>query len=155
MTATAEIALHQAFRVALTAMSRPAKTFELDGATDTADATRLIVDASWDADAQPTIVAGAPAPGSLLDLPTGTEEEPELGATVIVMVDETSPYTDVRVSGPGVRAELATKLPLSPSVLADREQACANRPLGIDMLLIGPGIAVCGIPRTTRIEVAS
>ncbi|NKQ58230.1 phosphonate C-P lyase system protein PhnH [Amycolatopsis sp. K13G38] len=153
MTARMEIALHAAFRATLTALSRPGSVQPVPGAGDAVEAARLVLDAVWEAESPPVIVTGAPEPGEFLRVPNGTEEEPELGATVVIVIDADAPVTRVRLSGPGVDGELDIDLPLSPAVLAEREQACEGWPCGIDLVALGPGPQVVGLPRTTRIAV--
>ncbi|WP_131766109.1 phosphonate C-P lyase system protein PhnH [Protofrankia symbiont of Coriaria ruscifolia] len=151
MTAQTEIVLHDAFRATLVALSHPGSVQPVPGAGDVVEAVRLVLDATWEPEALPVVITGVPEPGELLDLPVGTEEEPELGATVVVLVDEDAPVTRVRLSGPGVDGDLDTDLPLAAGVLAEREQACAAWPRGIDVVVVGPGPCVVGLPRTTRI----
>lgn len=153
MTSRIEIALHDAFRATLTALSRPGSVQPVPGAGDAVEAARLVLDATWEPESPPVIITGVPEPGELLRVPTGTEEEPERGATVVIMIDADAPVTRVRLSGPGVDGELDIDLPLSPAMLAEREQACEGWPCGIDVVAIGPGPRVLGLPRTTRISV--
>ncbi|MBL7497807.1 phosphonate C-P lyase system protein PhnH [Frankia sp. CNm7] len=148
-----EIALHDAFRATLTALSRPGLALAVPGAADAAAAARLVVDAVWEPDAPPVVITGAPGPGALAALPVGTEEEPELGATVLVVVGAGTATTRARLAGPGVDGELVTDLPLAAGTLAERAAACADWPRGIDLLLVGPGPRIVGLPRTTRVSV--
>ncbi len=153
MTTRDEVALHGAFRATLMALSRPGSAQPVPGAEDAVEAARLMLDAAWEPEEPPVIITGGSEPGELLEVPVGTEEEPELGATVIVLVDSGAPRIRVRLSGPGIDGELDTDLPVTASALAEREQACACWPCGIDLLLVGPGAQVMGLPRTTRVAV--
>jgi alpha-D-ribose 1-methylphosphonate 5-triphosphate synthase subunit PhnH len=155
MTAQREVALHDAFRATLTALSRPGLAQPVPGAADAVEAARLVLDAIWEPEVSPVIITGAPEPGELLELSVGTEEEPELAATVVVLVDADAPMTHVRLSGPGVDGELNASLPLPAGALAEREQACAEWPCGIDVVVLGPGASVLGLPRTTAIVVVA
>ncbi|MQA08868.1 MAG: hypothetical protein GEU98_10055 [Pseudonocardiaceae bacterium] len=150
MTPVTEVVLHDAFRATLHALARPGIAHSLP--PDARGAVRLVLDAIWETDAPPTVITGEPEPGQLLNLPVGSEQEPELGATVMLIVDGSTATTGVRLSGPGVDGELRTELPLSGRVLAERKQACSDAPCGIDLLLIGPGMTVRGLPRTTTVE---
>jgi alpha-D-ribose 1-methylphosphonate 5-triphosphate synthase subunit PhnH len=146
-------ALHDAFRATLLALARPGEPRTLPGATDEVEAARLVLDAVWEPDSPPVIVAGDPDPGELLTVPIGTEQEPELGATVVVIAQAGGPKTPVRLSGPGVDGESDAVLPVSAGVLAERARACARWPRGIDLVLIGPGAVVRGLPRSTAVRV--
>lgn len=146
---------HAAFRAALEALARPGTPYLVaGGGHDPYDAAELVIAAVWEPDLAPEIVTGQPPVGLLADLPRGDEESPEAGAIVIVIVGHDEPQTNAIVSGPGVDGELAVTLPLSAAALAERSEACAVWPCGIDLLLVGPGRQVCGLPRTTQIRVS-
>jgi alpha-D-ribose 1-methylphosphonate 5-triphosphate synthase subunit PhnH len=147
---------HAAFRAGLEALARPGTPYLVAGAGDDAtDVADLVVTAVWEPELGPEIVAGQPAVGVLADLPRGDEESPEAGATVLVVVGPDDPQTDAVLTGPGVDGELKVTLPLSAAALAERSEACAVWPCGIDLLLVGPGRQVLGLPRTTCVRVGA
>lgn len=147
---------HAAFRATLEALARPGTPYLIAGTGhDPSDAAELVIAAVWEPDLGPEIVTGQPSVGLLAELPRGDEESPEAGATVIVIVGPDEPQTNTVVSGPGVDGELAVTLPLSAAALAERSEACALWPCGIDLLLLGPGRQVRGLPRTTQIRVSA
>ncbi|MBV8087434.1 MAG: phosphonate C-P lyase system protein PhnH [Chloroflexi bacterium] len=90
--------------------------------------------------------------GLLLQLPRGNEECPEAGATVLYAAPGPTRSTLVRLSGPGVRGSLETYLPLPAVELADRNAACQDWPLGIDLIVVDADGMVVALPRTTRLE---
>lgn len=153
---------HRAYRAALLAFAYPGRRFvvcEPEGA----DAVALVLDAVWgDGDGAaadgavtsgPVVVGPAPVPSGLLtDLPRGTEDRPEDGATVVVRTDGTA-ATAVRLTGPGVDAMLVTTLPVARPLLEERAAACSQWPMGIDLLVAEGHDTVVGLPRTTVVEV--
>lgn len=152
MTEFAEVALHDAFRAVLNALSRPGSECVVPGAIDAVGAARLVLDSVWENDAPPIVITGEVEPGELLEVPTGTEAEPELGGTVVIIADESAATTTVRLAGPGIAELVDTTLPLSARALSERGEACARAPRGIDLVVIGPGPIVRGLPRTTSVE---
>jgi alpha-D-ribose 1-methylphosphonate 5-triphosphate synthase subunit PhnH len=85
--------------------------------------------------------------------PRGEEMQPEAGATLYLHVDEKTPRTRARLSGPGVRGSLDVSLPLSRDALNARARACASFPRGVDIVAIDRDATVTALPRTTRVEV--
>lgn len=91
-----------------------------------------------------------------LDMKRGELEWPELGATAVYAVERLSNFGPItlRLSGPGVSGErmLGIKgLPLS-EVKAIRDSR-ADYPLGVDVYLVDGAGQVCGLPRSTKVEV--
>lgn len=173
------IAGHECFRAALSALAHPGRRFALGGAADVSSGVAALVaalyetdtpiscDASWAlpfaprlvaaGDAQVLLVRGATSGGGLARAPRGSEEHPSHGATVVYAAAHDGPWaevaTPVKLRGPGVDGELRTTLALTVAELADRADVCAQRPLGVDVLLVGADATVCGLPRSTRVEV--
>jgi alpha-D-ribose 1-methylphosphonate 5-triphosphate synthase subunit PhnH len=88
---------------------------------------------------------------SLAAFSAGSDEYPERSATVVLQVPaiEASGW---RLSGPGIRDEVRLSVPaLGPEFVADWERNRARFPRGVDFYL-SCGDRVCGLPRTTRVE---
>ncbi len=81
----------------------------------------------------------------------GTEEEPERGATVVVVGTGGEALT-VTVEGPGIAEAFQLNLPLSGAALDARQVACGRYPLGVDAVLIDAHGRVLGLPRTTLVR---
>lgn len=146
--------LHETYRVALHALSRPGIARDVPNAATPAEARNLLLAAAWDVDQTPPIFDGDPKPDVLAQLDRGTDEFPEAGHLALIMIDGES-LTRARLSGPGVDGCIEVELPLSVASLVSRNKACAEWPLGIDLLLIGPGPRFTGLPRTTRVELTN
>ena len=99
-----------------------------------------------------TVAASALSATTIENAPRGEELQPESGATLYLQVDERTPWTRVKLSGPGVRGSLDAHVPLSREALDARARACANYPRGIDIVAIDADAAVMALPRTTQIE---
>lgn len=85
-------------------------------------------------------------------LRTGTEYEPELGATCIVQVDALSNDTGWTLRGPGIRATQRLAVQgLAADFTAQWADCQSHFPQGLDMLLTA-GEKMVGLSRTTRIE---
>jgi phosphonate C-P lyase system protein PhnH len=148
------VAGHRAFRALLLALALPGRDQEVPGATDGAAVAAQLLDAVWTSgDTSVVVVDAGCDPVVLDDVPRGTEERPEDGATVIAVVDGAPASTTVQLTGPGIDGALTTALPLTAGFLEARAGACAAWPLGIDVVIAGPGGRVVGLPRTTRVEV--
>lgn len=147
---------HRAYRAVLLAMARPGRPQPMPDASDPGAAATLILRSTWTADdPRVVVVDGDVEPAALLSAHRGTDERPEDGATVIVVVDRSAaPTASVRLTGPGVDGSLDVRLPLSAGAIEARAEACADWPRGIDIVFVVPGPAVIGLPRTTRVEVA-
>lgn len=82
----------------------------------------------------------------------GSAEYPERSATVVLQVPAIL-GEGWRLSGPGVRGEARLSVPaLGDGFLPQWERNRARFPRGIDLFLTC-GEALCGLPRTTRIEI--
>lgn len=179
MSASTVIAGHECFRAALSAFAHPGRRFQLGDAPDAASGVAALMDALYETDtpiwcagawplnvaprlvaaheAQVLLVHGPASDGGLLRAARGSEEHPSHGSTVIYLAARTSPAsavaTAVALSGPGVDGTLRTTVALTAEELTDRDAACAQRPLGVDVLLVGDDAMVCGLPRSTAVQV--
>lgn len=147
------LAQHGAFRAVLEAFARPADLQRVRGTDgEPASVAELILAAVWEPDDPPVVFTGPPGPGEIAELGRGSETAPETGATAVVLVGEDDPATEVVLCGPGVDGEAAVSLPLSAAALAERAEAGSAWPCGVDLLLVGPGETVRGLPRSTEIR---
>jgi alpha-D-ribose 1-methylphosphonate 5-triphosphate synthase subunit PhnH len=150
---------HRLFRAALLALAYPGWPVPVTGRTDH-EIAHALIEAGWPAgtnvstepeNADVLLIDGPTSDGRLRKAPRGTEELPEDGATAIYVVDR-SPATQVRLSGPGIDGVNTVAFPLTARELADRATCCAQKPVGVDLLVITGG-TIIGLPRSTRVEV--
>ncbi|MBO6900504.1 MAG: phosphonate C-P lyase system protein PhnH [Rhizobiaceae bacterium] len=82
----------------------------------------------------------------------GSHEYPDRSATIIMQVAGFDAGDSLRLTGPGIRghADIAPA-PLPRHFAEQWKQNRARFPRGVDILLAGPD-AVCGLPRSTRIN---
>lgn len=95
-------------------------------------------------------------PGLLTSLKRGSLAFPDESATLVIL---TEPFDTagcaVILRGPGIAGELTCTLPgITAANLDERQQANAERPRGIDLLLIDPSGQLIGLPRSTVITQA-
>lgn len=147
-------ARHAAFRALLAALAMPGTRHRVPGA----DPLALLLDAIY-VDVEAALASGAVAvvasvlsPQTIESAPRGEEMQPEAGATLYLQIDERTPWTRVKLSGPGVRGAIDVGIPLSREALDARARACASYPRGIDIVAIDRDATVIAFPRTTRIE---
>jgi alpha-D-ribose 1-methylphosphonate 5-triphosphate synthase subunit PhnH len=151
---TAEVERHRCFRAVLEALARPGRP--QPSPVSAAATPGLVLSAIWEPDQvgeSVFVVHGDPEPAALERVPRGTEEEPELGGTVLVVAAPDGPVSNVWLEGPGLRERGRAALPLSAAALAARARACARPPAGIDLVIVTPEGAIVGLPRTTALEV--
>ena len=63
--------------------------------------------------------------------------------------------TQATLSGPGIDGSVEAQLPLPSTEVLERNVACGDWPLGVDLILINALGEVMALPRTTRIELAA
>lgn len=111
---------------------------------------RLVDDA---AAADFAIVTRAADLPSLATFHAGSDEVPESSTTVVVQVEEFDDGPGWRLTGPGIRDVNRVRVHGMPArFVPDWQANGATFPRGVDMILVA-GEVVCGLPRTTRIEV--
>ena len=82
----------------------------------------------------------------------GTDEEPELGATLIIQVSAIAAEAGWRLSGPGIAGERNLRIGgLRPGLAADLAANIGRFPRGVD-LVFAAGRTICALPRTTKIS---
>jgi alpha-D-ribose 1-methylphosphonate 5-triphosphate synthase subunit PhnH len=92
-------------------------------------------------------------PPSLARFDPGTDEFPEASTTVIVQVADLATNGPLVLTGPGVeRAHRLAVAGLPDDFWTERKAVNETFPRGIDVIL-ACGRHVCGLPRTTRVEV--
>jgi alpha-D-ribose 1-methylphosphonate 5-triphosphate synthase subunit PhnH len=149
-----EIDVHRCFRAVLTAMSLPGRPQPSPVPRELTAA--LILRSIWEPDQvgdAVRLVHGDPGPRLLEEVPRGTEAEPQLGGTVVLVADPDGQRTAVRLEGPGLREASPAVLPLSREALESRARACADPPAGVDLVIVTADGSIVGLPRTTRIEI--
>jgi alpha-D-ribose 1-methylphosphonate 5-triphosphate synthase subunit PhnH len=86
------------------------------------------------------------------DLPLGTDEDPEGGATLILQVDGLVTGEGRRLTGPGIKGESRLRaVGLADDVWRRLGSASGRFPRGLDAFLVARD-ALAAVPRTTRIE---
>jgi alpha-D-ribose 1-methylphosphonate 5-triphosphate synthase subunit PhnH len=95
----------------------------------------------------------APSPPDLATLQTGTEDEPETGATLILEIPAFDQGPKYRLAGPGIETECFVRLPLDQNFAAARAKIHKLNPRGVDILLCA-GTQILGLPRSTFMEPA-
>lgn len=89
----------------------------------------------------------------LLSATRGTALSPESAATVICSVRSLDGGTPAELAGPGVNGtETIAPLGFDDALRSARNDAVADFPAGIDILLVADDGAVLGLSRTTRIS---
>ncbi|GAB3701985.1 phosphonate C-P lyase system protein PhnH [Mariniluteicoccus flavus] len=94
------------------------------------------------------------SPDLLRTVPRGTDEQPQLGAVVVVPVSLDAGGPDYVVTGPGIRDELRITISLAPGCVRERARLMADYPQGFDLLCVTDDHRVLGLPRTTVMEQA-
>lgn len=132
----------------------------MDGATTLADphglvheADRALLQARFDTPERARFVTARGERVPNFNPALGTLASPELGATLLVVVDALDVGSlTLDLAGPGI--ESARRLGcggLHPDWIAAREEWNADFPLGVDLILVD-GTKLTALPRTTRIN---
>lgn len=102
--------------------------------------------------AQYLLISDAAAFDHLRDLHIGTDEHPEIAATVIIEVAGLSNEGGTRLRGPGIDGNSHLHIGNAPQTLWQRvADNAALFPRGIDLILTC-GNRIAAIPRSTRLE---
>jgi alpha-D-ribose 1-methylphosphonate 5-triphosphate synthase subunit PhnH len=108
--------------------------------------------AAFPREADFALVAGAEELPSLETFSAGSQEYPERSATIVLQVPAIL-ESGWRLTGPGIRNEARLSVPaLGDGFLPQWERNRARFPRGVD-LYFSCGDRLCGLPRTTRIEI--
>ena len=112
--------------------------------------TRIVTETK---DAAFAILDGAPEdPGAFN---TGTEEYPELGATLIIQVEALTASGPLTLTGPGIKDSATLGLPDVPvSFWQARTKLQRYFPRGIDLVFVS-GAEMVAVPRTTNVTLQS
>lgn len=87
----------------------------------------------------------------LTDLPAGTDETPEDGATLIIDLPTLDTGAAVRLTGPGLESTLTTVLPFDTAFIAQWRLQSERAPRGVDLVLCA-GHRLLALPRSVAIE---
>jgi len=131
--------------------------WEADGAEDAL--TRFLHAATGSRPAPPAeadylFACGPLAPATFTTPKRGSLAFPDEGATLLVLVPALggSDGLSVTLTGPGIPGTLRRALPtFDATMLAARDEANAEGPRGLDLLLLDPVGRILGLPRTTTI----
>ena len=81
----------------------------------------------------------------------GTLENPHEGATILALVPDLDAGVSCRWEGPGIQTSRTQNVPLDEGLIALRNQANREFPLGFDLMLFDHRQRVMVLPRTTRL----
>lgn len=150
----AAVEAHRCFRAVLMALALPGRPQA--SPVPPASTPALVLRSIWEpgqVGEAVRVVYGDPGPRKLEEVPRGTEAEPQLGGTVLLVAGPDGARTSVRLEGPGLSEPTCCSLPLSREALESRARACASPPTGIDLVIVTADGAILGLPRTTRVEI--
>jgi alpha-D-ribose 1-methylphosphonate 5-triphosphate synthase subunit PhnH len=81
----------------------------------------------------------------------GTDERPDLSATLLLQVPSLIAHRGVRLTGPGIGGEARLEVAGAPALWPSLRANAARFPRGVDVILCA-GARVAALPRTTRVE---
>ncbi|MEP6149080.1 MAG: phosphonate C-P lyase system protein PhnH, partial [Nisaea sp.] len=94
-------------------------------------------------------------PDDLSAFNTGTEEYPELGATLIIQVETITTNGPLVLTGPGIKESAQLGLPDVPAAFWEsRTKLQRYFPRGIDLVFVS-GASMTALPRTTDVTLQS
>ena len=97
------------------------------------------------------LIADATGMPSLDDFDAGTDERPDLSATVVVQVAGLTQGRGYRLTGPGIEGEARLEVAGAPGLGEVARANAARFPRGVDFILCA-GERLAALPRTTRVE---
>jgi len=97
------------------------------------------------------LIADATGMPSLDDIDAGTDERPDLSATVVVQVAGLTQGRGYRLTGPGIEGEARLEVAGAPRLWEVARANAARFPRGVDLILCA-GEQLAALPRTTRVE---
>jgi alpha-D-ribose 1-methylphosphonate 5-triphosphate synthase subunit PhnH len=97
------------------------------------------------------VVADAERMPSLEAFEPGTDERPDLAATVLVQVAGLAGGRGLRLRGPGIEGEARLEVSGRPGLGSALRANAARFPRGVDLVLCA-GDRLAALPRTTRVE---
>jgi alpha-D-ribose 1-methylphosphonate 5-triphosphate synthase subunit PhnH len=97
------------------------------------------------------LIADAARLPSLDDLDAGTDERPDLSATVVLQVAGLAGEGGPRLTGPGIAREARLEVSGAPELWNVVRANTRRFPRGVDFLLCA-GDRLAALPRTTRVE---
>lgn len=89
----------------------------------------------------------------LQETKTGDQQNPEFSATLICCCDDLTSGIGVILRGPGIDGTKETNLPVTSDFLELLAQKNKHFPIGVDIYFISGDHKVCGLPRTTMVEI--
>jgi alpha-D-ribose 1-methylphosphonate 5-triphosphate synthase subunit PhnH len=97
------------------------------------------------------VIADAGAMPALEAFEPGTDERPELSATVVVQVPALAAGRGVRLTGPGIETTTRLEVSGAPGLWPGLRANAARFPRGVDVIVCA-GARLAALPRTTRVE---
>jgi alpha-D-ribose 1-methylphosphonate 5-triphosphate synthase subunit PhnH len=98
------------------------------------------------------VIADAPAMPSLNAFDPGTDERPDLSATLVIQVAGLVGGHGPRLTGPGIEREARLEVVGAPALWSGLDANLSRFPRGVDVVLCAERRLVA-LPRTTRVEV--
>jgi alpha-D-ribose 1-methylphosphonate 5-triphosphate synthase subunit PhnH len=97
------------------------------------------------------VIVDAAAMPALEAFEPGTDERPDLSATVVVQVPALAAGRGVRLTGPGIETAARLEVGGAPALWPGLRANAARFPRGVDVILCA-GARLAALPRTTRVE---
>ncbi len=94
----------------------------------------------------------SPDKSILNDAQSGDQQNPEQSATLICSCPGFNEGAHVTIQGPGIDGCHEVILPATEDFLSSLMKKNKHFPLGVDLFFIGEDMQVCGIPRSTQVE---
>ncbi|MGA0332398.1 MAG: phosphonate C-P lyase system protein PhnH [Kiritimatiellia bacterium] len=108
--------------------------------------------AAWE-EADFLFIPGSGSQGWVSTARRGDPRYPDLGATLIYVVDAPQPDPGPILSGPGLREPGPPQVnPFTPEEWQYLKECNDDYPLGVDAFALFPDHTVCALPRSTRIS---